>query len=80
MNFKGAETSVVGGKKPIFWVSLGENTVTVVAFVIFTYHENKLFLWHFWLGNLVRKTRDEREEKETARRLWVSMCVYTCIR
>lgn len=69
MNFKGAETSVVGGKRPIFCVSLGENTVTVAAFVVFTYHENKLFLWHFWLGHLVGKTRDEREEKEMSRRL-----------
>lgn len=63
MNIKGAETSVVGGKRFTFWVSLGENTMTVVTFVVFTYHENKLFLWHFWLGHLAGKTGDEREEK-----------------
>ena len=69
MNFKGAETSVVGGKRPIFWVFLGENTVTVAALVVFAYHENKLFLWHFWLVHLVGKTRDEREGKEMSRGL-----------
>lgn len=42
--FYGIRASVVGGKRPIFWVSLGENTVTVAVFVVFTYYENKQFL------------------------------------
>lgn len=50
-------------------VYLGENTVTVTAFVVLTYHEHKLFLWHFWLGCLIGKTRDEREEKEISKGL-----------
>lgn len=45
-------------------VSLGENMVTVTVFVVLTYHKHKLFLSHFWLGCLIGKTRDEREEKE----------------
>lgn len=47
MSFKAAESSMVSGKRPIFRISLGENTVAVAAFVVFMYHENKLFLWHF---------------------------------
>lgn len=80
VNFKAAESSMVSRKRPIFCISLGENTVIVAAFVVFMYHENKLFLRHFWLGHLVGKTRDEREEKEMSRGLWVPghvLCVYT---
>lgn len=60
---------MVSGKRLIFCVYLGENTVTVTAFVVLTYHEHKVFLWHFWLGCLIGKTRDEREEKEISKGL-----------
>lgn len=60
-------------------VYLGENTVTVTAFVVLTYHEHKLFLWHFWLGCLIGKTRDEREEKEISKGLSVSGRVCVCV-
>lgn len=50
--------------------------MTVAAFVVFTYDENKLFLWHFWLGHLVGKTRDEKEEKEMSED---SECLVMCV-
>lgn len=79
VNFKAAESSMVSRKRPIFCICLGENIVIVAAFVVFMYHENKLFWRHFWLGHLVGKTRDEKEEKKMSRGLWVPghvLCVY----
>lgn len=75
---RGAESSVVCGKRPIFSISLGENIVPDWSCSIYNKcHENKLFLWHSWLGHLVGKTGEwEAREGNGKRTECAGMCMY----
>lgn len=64
-------------KRPIFWVSLGENTVTVAVFVVFTYNENKLFLRCFFAWPSGRKNIGSEERKRSVNR---TLTVWSCVR
>lgn len=60
---------------------MGENTVTSCSCSICNeYHENKLFLWHSWLGHLVGKTGEWEGRKRNGKRtlsVQACACVYT---